>query len=104
MLTHDAIEGWCAACKVSGITETALTHKNFPSIETIMKNSVIDVEASVIVVSVNEEEHRVLEWLKVNKFRKGPVVKSWRYGGRKTWLFFKNIPKRIYDRYKDTDW
>jgi len=91
--------GWCAGCKVHGITETTITHKTFPSIETILQACVEEQHASVAIVSVNEEETRVLEWLLKNKFRKGPSVRNWNHGGRKTFLYFKQIPERIYEEF-----
>ena len=96
MLDYDGIDGWCAGCKVSGITETALSNPNFPSITQIMKRAAEELEASCILVSCNEGETRVLKWLKGNKFTKGPVVRNWGHGGRRTWMFTKKIPKKIW--------
>lgn len=97
MLTYYDIEGWCAGCKVSGITDTSLSHKNFPSLETILHSAVEQCDASVICVSVNENEEKVLKWLKDNKFRRGPVVKNFIHNGHKTWMYFKQIPKKVYN-------
>ena len=96
MLDYDKVSGWCAGCKVTGITETALSNPNFPSITSIMRIAASETEASCILVSCNEGETSVLKWLKDNKFTKGPVVRNWGHGGRRTWLFTKKIPKKIW--------
>jgi len=104
MLNYSEIVGWCAGCKVSGVTTTSLSSKDFPSIQQIMKNVVSEVDASVICVSVNEHETTVLEWLKKHKFRRGPVANNWIHGGHKTWMYFKQIPKTIYKKHTYDDW
>ena len=96
MLSYWEIPGWCAGCKVCGVTSRNVKDKEFPSIEDIMIQAVKLENASVIVVSVNEQEVPVLAWLKANKFRKGATM-NYLHGGRKTWLYQKQIPERLRD-------
>lgn len=93
------VAGWCAGCKVHRVNDNTVSHPTFPSLKQMMEKACSDIVASVLVISVNEEEVRTLAWLKKNKFRKGPVVKNWNHGGRKTMLYFKQIPKSIYEEY-----
>lgn len=104
MLSYYDVEGWCAGCKVVGITTTALHSNHFPSLKKMMEEAVEKTNASVICVTVNEHETSVLDWLKKNKFRRGPVVKNWIHGGRKTWLYSKQIPKSIYKDHNSDGW
>lgn len=96
MLDYSEIDSWCAGCKVSGITREMLTHPKFPSLQTIMEDAVERERASCLMVTVNEKEEAVLAWLKANKFRKGPQVKNWGHGGRKTFAYFKQIPRALW--------
>lgn len=97
MLSYEEIPGWCAGCKVSGVTSHYLKDKTFPSVEEMMTQAVKQENASVIVVSVNADELPVLVWLKANKFRKGATMRNYLHGGRKTWLYQKQIPERLRD-------
>ena len=55
--------------------------------------------ASCITVSVNEKETKVIEWLKKNEFTEGPPVAHWRYSGRQTSLWYKQIPQELWNKY-----
>ena len=101
------IDSWCAATKVEGITETYLSHPNFPSLDTIIDESFGDNEAPVLMVTTNQGELKVIEWLKKNRFKKGPLVRNWGHGGRKTQAWFYQIPKKVWlekTRRTRTEW
>ena len=90
------VDSWCATTFVSGITETSIKHPNFPSLDKIIDEMFEDNETPVLGVTVNEDELSVIEWLKENKFKKGPLVRNWGHGGRKTQAWFYQIPKKVW--------
>lgn len=88
------IPGWCAGVKVS------LTSFDLPksgSDKEILED-VGDCGGSVAVVSVNVEETSVIAFLKKNGWSKGRWFKNWIHGGRKTCLYYKQIPKTLYNK------
>lgn len=95
-LYYESVNSWCAGINVSGVTDSAVSHPSFPSVEKMMEQGVVEVEGSVLLITVNVEEKRVLEWLKANKFRKGPMMKNWGHGGRQTLCYFKQIPRKLW--------
>lgn len=95
-LWYYAVDNWCAATVVSGITETSITHPAFPSLEKIIDEAFDEFEAPVLMVTTNVDEVNVIEWLKKNKFKKGPLVRNWGHGGRKTQAWFYQIPKKVW--------
>jgi hypothetical protein len=95
-LDFEEVPLWCAGIKLS------VTEEN---VDTFSWGEIIKelswYRPSCVVVSVNEQETRVIEWCKENKFRKGPTIKNWLHDGRKTYLFFKQITKKDFMKYQD---
>lgn len=104
MLNSDNIDempGWCAGIKVTGLADVVrrkLTLSRFFS-EVLNLAQQFRGECSVIVVSVNEEELDQIAWLKENKFKKCPWFKNYIHGDRRTCLYMKQIPKKLYKEY-----
>lgn len=85
------IPGWCAGGKLSGILDEDIPKINHKTLMEFMKRSCPG--ASVFVISVNEKEVALIEFLTKNKWIAGPWLKNHGHGGRKTCLFFKQITK-----------
>lgn len=94
-LDYDDIAGWCAGCKV-GLVEGDIGNN---LIWSDLANKAAGMGCSVVVVSVNVEELKVIEWLKENKFKKSPVFKNHYHGGRKTLLYMKQVTKTTFEKY-----
>lgn len=95
MFTFNDIPGWCAAVKVSGVTDYR-ANKFFAEIDDVYRRAVMYHAASVIVVSVNESEEYVIEVLKKLRFKKTAWVKNYlHHNGRRTCLFIKQIPYKF---------
>lgn len=95
-LEYEEIYGWCAGVKV-GLTERDIA----PSLKWLdmAKRAAGDFGCSVVVVSVNVEELKVIEWLERNKFKKSPMFNNHYHGGRKTLLYMKQVTKATFEKY-----
>lgn len=93
---YEEIPGWCAGIKVSDVNRDSIHKTTF---QDILAYTLYKERYSCVVISANEAETEVLEWLKKEKFRRGPMVKNYIHGGRKTWLFFRNVTKRDFDKH-----
>lgn len=98
----EEIPGWCAGAKL-GLTDYEVLQFR-PFLPDIIKLVVEQIEASVIVVSVNEKEKYVIDWCKANGFKKGPVVRNWGHAGRKTYMYFYQIKKSDYRTHGGHNW
>lgn len=89
---------WCASCKVSG-----LNNYNCKDLKiSYILQQVFDSgeNYSSISISANETETDLIEWLRKNKFRRGPMVRNYEnHGGRKTWLFNRQTTKTEIKKY-----
>ena len=94
-LDLDDVPGWCAGCKVS-IVGTDISN-NLTWLD--LAKRAAGRGYSVVVVSVNVEELKVIEWLKENKFKKSPMFNNHYHGGRKTLLYMKQVTKATFERY-----
>lgn len=90
------IPRWCAGCKISDVTEDSIDDLN---LKDMIISAIKDSGFSVITISVNESETKVIEWLKNNKFKRGPVCRNYGHGGRKTYLYFYQISKKDWKKY-----
>jgi hypothetical protein len=93
------VEDWCACTHVSGITNWGVVRGDFPTIQEIVRESFEDLEPPCLMVTVNEEEEAVISWLKANKFKKGPWLRNWGHGGRKTQAWFYQIKVADWKKY-----
>lgn len=96
----DEMPGWCAGAKVS-LCEGDIKHANLSD---MIEQVVERIEASVIIISVNEDEEKVIDWCKANKFKKGPFLKNWGHSGRRTYLYFYQINKATYNMHGGCNW
>ena len=87
------IAGWCAGCKVTGIKDLTVGHKDFPSLDKIVEAVAYDYERSCVVASTNVDEVKANAWLEKHGFVKGPDIQNWNHGGRLTNLWFYQIPQ-----------
>lgn len=85
------IPGWCAASKLSEISDRHVPNLSHRNLIKFLKEK--DREASVFVISVNEKEVKLIEFLTNNKWIPGPWLKNHIHNSRKTCLFFKQISK-----------
>lgn len=95
-LEYEAFYGWCAGVKI-GLVERDI-EPNLKWTE-IAKRAARDFGCSVVVVSVNVEELKVIEWLKENKFKKSTMFQNHFHGGRKTLLYMKQVTKTAFEKY-----
>lgn len=94
-LDYEGIYGWCAGVKVRLIAKNI--DNNLTWLD--MAKRAAGLGYSVVVVSVNVEELKVIEWLKENKFKKSPMFQNHHHGGRKTLLYMKQVPKTTFEKY-----
>jgi hypothetical protein len=91
------IDGWCAGSKVSGLyTDINLSQV---SLEKLIEQALDDGNPSCLVISANEDETGLLDWLKQNKFKRGPMIRNALHEHHKTWMFFKQITKAQLKKY-----
>ena len=94
-LDLDDVPGWCAGCKV-GIVARDIAN-NLTWID--LARRAAGFGYSIVVVSVNVEELKVIEWLEANKFKKSPMFQNHYHGGRKTLLYMKQVTKTTFEKY-----
>jgi hypothetical protein len=85
---------WCAGMKATITDYYAKEFTIEKCITEYQKKYHNCVVKPVIVCSVNSDEQKAIARLKELGFKRGPTMKNWGHGGRKTWLYFYQIPKR----------
>lgn len=94
-LDYYSIPGWCAGIKVSLCDEDIDYLLTWSGIV----REIASTGGCVAVVSVNCEELKVIEWLEKNKFHKTPEFRNHQHGGRKTFLYMKQVTKSAFEKY-----
>lgn len=93
----DDVDGWCAARKVS-LEDWYFTDLHFePPTNVGILKEVGRQGGSIACVSVNVDEKEVIAFLKRNKWVESPRWPNYLHGGRKTFMAFKQVPKRYYN-------
>lgn len=94
------VDNWCATTHVCSIYVDE--YKD----EEVLLQRILEIPyknwdrsgASVIMVTVNEEETELIDFLKRHKFKKGPWLKNWAHGGRRTCAFFKQLTLKQWEK------
>ena len=92
-VSFETIHGWCAGCKIAGVTDQTIGLKDFPSLDKIVEAVAHDFERSCVVVSTTVDEVKANAWLEKHGFEKGPDIQNWNHEGRLTNLWFYQIPQ-----------
>lgn len=87
--------GWCAGMFVHGLREGNILEVD----PEILEEEAAERGCSVVVVSVNVREEKVIEWCKDNKFKKSPMFMNYNHGDRKTFLYMKQVRKSVFNKY-----
>lgn len=86
---YDDISNWCAVTHVYYVAAENSINQILST--PYKKESWNNSGASVVMVTVNEDEHELIKKLKEAKFKKGPWLKNWAHGGRRTCAYFKQL-------------
>ena len=94
-LDYEDIYRWCAGVKVELVERDIDNNLTWSD----LAKKAAGMGYSVVVISVNVEELKVIEWLKESKFKKSPVFRNHYHGGRKTLLYMKQVTKTTFEKY-----
>ena len=84
------LDSWCAGTVVGDVTEDTPL-KNVINYPYKADDAWGRSGASCVIVTANEDEIELIQKLKEEGFKKGPWIKNWGHGGRRTAMFFKQL-------------
>lgn len=90
-MRFNKIPGWCAGVKVSGFGNNNLPKSLTDLFEAHKKRRRTQ---SVICITTNNMEDKLIKWLKDNGFTPSPVFQNYNHAKRGTQMWFIQVPDK----------